>query len=245
MIASVLGRVPRPRPLRKCEAHYIRERRGIVTGCRTRLQPAKAMLGCSTVLIREARGLKTAALIVAAGRGTRASGPLPKQYARVGGVPVLARTLGVFLDHPAIDMVQVAIAPGDEALYAAAIARRRRRQRQAARSHRRRRHSASLRPQRPRRAGAARAGSGADPRCRPAVRHARCHRPRARGARPVARRAGGRSPGRHAQAGRARQPRRRHARSRGAVAGADPARLPLRRHPGRARSARRPPAATT
>ena len=37
--------------------------------------------------------MKTAALIVAAGRGTRASGPLPKQYARVGGVPVLARTL--------------------------------------------------------------------------------------------------------------------------------------------------------
>jgi 2-C-methyl-D-erythritol 4-phosphate cytidylyltransferase/2-C-methyl-D-erythritol 2,4-cyclodiphosphate synthase len=66
--------------------------------------------------------LKTAALIVAAGRGTRASGPLPKQYARVGGAPVLARTLGVFLGHPAIDLVQVAIAPGDESLYAAAIA---------------------------------------------------------------------------------------------------------------------------
>ena len=80
------------------------------------------MLGCSTTLLREARGLKTAALIVAAGRGTRASGPLPKQYARVGGAPVLARTLGVFLDHSAIDLVQVAIAPGDEALYAAAIA---------------------------------------------------------------------------------------------------------------------------
>ena len=54
--------------------------------------------------------MKTAALIVAAGRGTRASGPLPKQYARIGGAPVLARTLGVFLDHPAIDLVQVAIA---------------------------------------------------------------------------------------------------------------------------------------
>jgi 2-C-methyl-D-erythritol 4-phosphate cytidylyltransferase / 2-C-methyl-D-erythritol 2,4-cyclodiphosphate synthase len=66
--------------------------------------------------------LKTAALIVAAGRGARASGPLPKQYVRIGGVSVLARTLGVFLDHPAIDLVQVAIAAGDEPLYIDAVA---------------------------------------------------------------------------------------------------------------------------
>ncbi|TMJ74613.1 MAG: bifunctional 2-C-methyl-D-erythritol 4-phosphate cytidylyltransferase/2-C-methyl-D-erythritol 2,4-cyclodiphosphate synthase, partial [Alphaproteobacteria bacterium] len=50
--------------------------------------------------------MKTAALIVAAGRGTRASGALPKQYAHIGGVSVLTRTLGVFLDHPGIDLVQ-------------------------------------------------------------------------------------------------------------------------------------------
>jgi 2-C-methyl-D-erythritol 4-phosphate cytidylyltransferase / 2-C-methyl-D-erythritol 2,4-cyclodiphosphate synthase len=66
--------------------------------------------------------LKTAVLIVAAGRGTRASGPLPKQYARLGGVSVLARTLAVFLDHPGVDVVQVAIAAGDEPLYSAAVA---------------------------------------------------------------------------------------------------------------------------
>jgi 2-C-methyl-D-erythritol 4-phosphate cytidylyltransferase/2-C-methyl-D-erythritol 2,4-cyclodiphosphate synthase len=41
---------------------------------------------------------------------------------RVGGVPVLARTLGVFLDHPGIDLVQVAIAAGDEPLYSNAVA---------------------------------------------------------------------------------------------------------------------------
>jgi 2-C-methyl-D-erythritol 4-phosphate cytidylyltransferase/2-C-methyl-D-erythritol 2,4-cyclodiphosphate synthase len=63
--------------------------------------------------------LKTAALIVAAGRGMRASGPMPKQYVRIGGVPVLARTLGVFLAHPRVDVVQVVIAAGDEPLYAA------------------------------------------------------------------------------------------------------------------------------
>ena len=66
--------------------------------------------------------MKTAALIVAAGRSTRVSASLPKQYVRLGGIPVLARTLRVFLDHPGIALVEVAIAPGDEALYAAAVA---------------------------------------------------------------------------------------------------------------------------
>jgi 2-C-methyl-D-erythritol 4-phosphate cytidylyltransferase / 2-C-methyl-D-erythritol 2,4-cyclodiphosphate synthase len=66
--------------------------------------------------------VRTAALIVAAGRGARAGGPVPKQYARIGGVPVLARTLGAFLAHPRIDLVQVALASGDERLYAEAVA---------------------------------------------------------------------------------------------------------------------------
>ncbi|HUC46221.1 MAG TPA: bifunctional 2-C-methyl-D-erythritol 4-phosphate cytidylyltransferase/2-C-methyl-D-erythritol 2,4-cyclodiphosphate synthase [Hyphomicrobiaceae bacterium] len=70
--------------------------------------------------------LKTAALIVAAGRGTRARGPGrgpgPKQYAAIGGVPVLAQALRPFLAHPDIAFVAVAIARGDEALYRAAVA---------------------------------------------------------------------------------------------------------------------------
>jgi len=59
----------------------------------------------------------TAALIVAAGRGTRAGGAVPKQYALFGGTSVLARTLGVFLDHPAVDQVLVVIGPDDWKLY--------------------------------------------------------------------------------------------------------------------------------
>jgi len=66
--------------------------------------------------------LKTAALIVAAGRGVRAGGPRPKQYAAIGGVPVLAHALRPFLAHPDIALVAVAIARGDEALYQAAVA---------------------------------------------------------------------------------------------------------------------------
>jgi 2-C-methyl-D-erythritol 4-phosphate cytidylyltransferase/2-C-methyl-D-erythritol 2,4-cyclodiphosphate synthase len=65
--------------------------------------------------------LKTAALIVAGGRGTRASSTLAKQYARIGGTSVLARTLGVFLEYPGIDLVQVVIGPGDAEHYAVAV----------------------------------------------------------------------------------------------------------------------------
>jgi 2-C-methyl-D-erythritol 4-phosphate cytidylyltransferase / 2-C-methyl-D-erythritol 2,4-cyclodiphosphate synthase len=61
--------------------------------------------------------LKTAALIVAAGRGTRAGAPVPKQYARMGAATVLGRTLQTFLAHPGVQMVRVAIAPEDTELY--------------------------------------------------------------------------------------------------------------------------------
>jgi len=66
--------------------------------------------------------LKTAALILAAGRGTRAPGPVPKAYARLpGGTPV-ARSVAVMLQEPAIDLVQVVIAAEDAEHYAAALA---------------------------------------------------------------------------------------------------------------------------
>jgi 2-C-methyl-D-erythritol 4-phosphate cytidylyltransferase / 2-C-methyl-D-erythritol 2,4-cyclodiphosphate synthase len=61
--------------------------------------------------------LKTAALIVAAGRGTRAGGPMPKQYARMAAGTVLGTTLRTFLAHPGVQMVSVAIAPEDTQLY--------------------------------------------------------------------------------------------------------------------------------
>lgn len=61
--------------------------------------------------------MKIAALIVAAGRGTRAGGELPKQYATAGGAPVLQHTLLAFLSHEAISDVQVVIHPDDSALY--------------------------------------------------------------------------------------------------------------------------------
>ena len=59
-----------------------------------------------------------AALIVAAGRGQRFGGNLPKQYAPLKGERLLRRTLRAFCGHPAINRVVVAIHPDDAATFA-------------------------------------------------------------------------------------------------------------------------------
>ena len=59
----------------------------------------------------------TAALIVAAGRGHRVGGPVPKQYRPLGGRAVLGHSIGRFAAHPRVDRVRVVIAPVDQALY--------------------------------------------------------------------------------------------------------------------------------
>jgi 2-C-methyl-D-erythritol 4-phosphate cytidylyltransferase/2-C-methyl-D-erythritol 2,4-cyclodiphosphate synthase len=67
--------------------------------------------------------MKAAALIVAAGRGTRAgSAHGPKQYVSLAGVPMLARSLAPFLRCPSVDCVRVAVHPDDQDLYARAVA---------------------------------------------------------------------------------------------------------------------------
>jgi 2-C-methyl-D-erythritol 4-phosphate cytidylyltransferase/2-C-methyl-D-erythritol 2,4-cyclodiphosphate synthase len=68
-----------------------------------------------------ARVLKVAALIVAAGSGSRHGGDLPKQYQLLGGHPILRRTVEAFTNHPAIDEVYVVIGRGHEALYAKTV----------------------------------------------------------------------------------------------------------------------------
>ena len=60
------------------------------------------------------------ALIVAAGRGSRFGGPLPKQYALLDGRPVLRHSLEAFKAAPGISHLRVVIAPGDETHYKAA-----------------------------------------------------------------------------------------------------------------------------
>jgi 2-C-methyl-D-erythritol 4-phosphate cytidylyltransferase/2-C-methyl-D-erythritol 2,4-cyclodiphosphate synthase len=64
---------------------------------------------------------RVAAVIVAAGRGQRAGGEVPKQYQPLAGVPVIRPTLSAFLGHPEIGAVQTVIHPDDEPLYRAAV----------------------------------------------------------------------------------------------------------------------------
>jgi len=65
---------------------------------------------------------KTVALVVAAGRGHRAGGEIPKQYMPLAGQPLLRRTVAAFAGHGEIDAVRVVIHPDDRALYDEAVA---------------------------------------------------------------------------------------------------------------------------
>ncbi|QDO98505.1 bifunctional 2-C-methyl-D-erythritol 4-phosphate cytidylyltransferase/2-C-methyl-D-erythritol 2,4-cyclodiphosphate synthase [Ferrovibrio terrae] len=65
--------------------------------------------------------MTTAALIVAAGRGSRAGGEKPKQYQMLGGKPLLRYSLETLLGHAAVARVAVVIHPDDSTAYADAL----------------------------------------------------------------------------------------------------------------------------
>ena len=62
------------------------------------------------------------ALVVAAGRGTRLGGPLPKQYLPLAGRSLLRYSLEALTSHPGIDAVGVVFNPDDAAQYEVAAA---------------------------------------------------------------------------------------------------------------------------
>ncbi len=57
--------------------------------------------------------MTTAAIIVAAGRGTRAGGEIPKQWQQLGDRTVAAQAMQVFADHPLIDKLILVLHPDD------------------------------------------------------------------------------------------------------------------------------------
>src|SRR5216684_2273490 len=63
----------------------------------------------------------TFALVVAAGRGTRFGGALPKQYLPLGGKSVLRHAVAAFATHVRITDVQVVIRDEDSRIFAAAV----------------------------------------------------------------------------------------------------------------------------
>ncbi|MEE2566584.1 bifunctional 2-C-methyl-D-erythritol 4-phosphate cytidylyltransferase/2-C-methyl-D-erythritol 2,4-cyclodiphosphate synthase [Hyphobacterium marinum] len=54
---------------------------------------------------KEVEALSFAVIIVAAGGGTRAGGPVPKQFRTLGGRPMLHHTIGAFATHPEIGRI--------------------------------------------------------------------------------------------------------------------------------------------
>lgn len=61
------------------------------------------------------------ALIVAAGRGQRLGGSVPKQYRQMGGWPLLRHCARAYATHPAIERVLVVYHPDDADLYEDAV----------------------------------------------------------------------------------------------------------------------------
>jgi 2-C-methyl-D-erythritol 4-phosphate cytidylyltransferase / 2-C-methyl-D-erythritol 2,4-cyclodiphosphate synthase len=62
-----------------------------------------------------------AAVVVAAGRGLRAGGDMPKQYRQLAGEPVIRTSLRLFANHPEVALVQPVIHPDDGARFGAAV----------------------------------------------------------------------------------------------------------------------------
>ncbi|WP_172328701.1 bifunctional 2-C-methyl-D-erythritol 4-phosphate cytidylyltransferase/2-C-methyl-D-erythritol 2,4-cyclodiphosphate synthase [Mangrovicoccus sp. HB161399] len=59
--------------------------------------------------------MSVTALIVAAGRGTRAGGDIPKQYQLLAGEPLLIRTLRALVSHPRVASAVLVVHPDDRA----------------------------------------------------------------------------------------------------------------------------------
>ena len=66
--------------------------------------------------------MTTTALIVAAGKGERLGGGVPKQYRMLGGKPVLRWAVESLIGHPAVRSTRVVIGAGQQELAAAALA---------------------------------------------------------------------------------------------------------------------------
>jgi 2-C-methyl-D-erythritol 4-phosphate cytidylyltransferase/2-C-methyl-D-erythritol 2,4-cyclodiphosphate synthase len=96
--------------------------RGIFRGGNTSFAAVQQFHSFKVYSPLEGQLVSAAALIVAAGRGSRAAGAErpPKQYWPIGGMPMLTRSIAPFAKHPRVADILVVIHPGDEALYEAA-----------------------------------------------------------------------------------------------------------------------------
>ena len=68
-----------------------------------------------------AKSERTAAILVAAGRGLRAGAGGPKQYRSIGGLPVIFRAMEPFCRHPQVFAVQPVLNPDDTKMFNDAV----------------------------------------------------------------------------------------------------------------------------
>lgn len=85
-------------------------------------QVTSSFTRCAIVSVRYNIAMSYGTVIVAAGRGTRAGGRIPKQYRNLRGVPVLRHTIEAILAVPQINQLVLVISPEDQALLVDAIA---------------------------------------------------------------------------------------------------------------------------
>src|ERR1700729_2214116 len=64
---------------------------------------------------------RTAAILVAAGRGLRAGAGGPKQYREIGGQTVIYRAMETFSNHPQVFAVQPVVNPDDASVFNEAV----------------------------------------------------------------------------------------------------------------------------
>src|SRR3981081_2826999 len=75
----------------------------------------------SVVLSPMPKPERTAAILVAAGRGLRAGSGGPKQYRTIGGQTVIFRAMEPFCRHPQIFAVQPVLNPDDAKMFNDAV----------------------------------------------------------------------------------------------------------------------------
>src|SRR6266478_1051404 len=117
-LASALQQnMPFPQPPRNCSVFAVQHDKGFAPANRCSATSTANRPSLSTMPKPE----RTAAILVAAGRGLRAGTGGPKQYRSIGGKTVIFRAMEAFCSHPQVSAVQPVLNPDDSAVFNAAV----------------------------------------------------------------------------------------------------------------------------
>src|SRR6266704_1250476 len=109
--------MPFPQPPRNCSVFAAQHDKGFAPANRCSATSTANRPSLSTMPKRS----RTAAILVAAGRGLRAGAGGPKQYRSIGGKTVIFRAMEAFCRHPQVFAVQPVLNPDDTAVFNDAV----------------------------------------------------------------------------------------------------------------------------